>query len=117
MKSPAEVLGPPNVNPKNVKMNERRIKMEAKRIVEEDVKVVGRDKDMVMIVLRAQTGREDEIRTFRINRTPYHIKVGQAVEVPRFLAEHVFDLTRRKKLSALAVEPYVGDGRGLGDLK
>ncbi len=75
------------------------------------------DQAMVTIVLRPQTGREDEVRTFRINRVPYHVKVGQAVEVPKFLADHIMDLSERKKLSAQTMQGFAGNGMRLGDLK
>ena len=72
--------------------------------------------DKCIIVVRPQTNRDNEMRTYRIAGVPYTVKTGVPVEVPQFLAEHIMDLVERKKISAQLVQKYAGDGVKLGEL-
>ena len=68
------------------------------------------------IVIQPQTLKDNEMRCYRINGKPYYIKTGVPVEVPKFLADHIMHLTKRKKLSAQLLQKYSGNGASLGDL-
>lgn len=63
-----------------------------------------------IMTIQGQTGKENEMRVFRINGKAYTVAVNQPVAVPRELAAHILELSRMKKLSAAIIEKYKGEG-------
>lgn len=63
-----------------------------------------------IMTIQGQTGKDNEMRVFRINGKAYTVAVNQPVAVPRELAAHILELSRMKKLSATLIERYKGEG-------
>ena len=96
--------------PETPKETVKRAKKEAPKVK------VPAGSEKVTINVKGQTGKENEVRCFRINCVPYFIKTDTPVEVPKFLADHIMGLKAQKKVNAQLLSKYTGEGASLGDL-